>query len=62
MGTSYQFGIEEELFLADGTSADIQRSIYARARASGRTSPEALAAVIDWMARVTDAGADTAPT
>ena len=43
--------------VAEGASADLQRTVFAQARAGGRTSPEALAAVVDWMAEVTESGA-----
>lgn len=39
--------------VADGTSADRQLAVFAEVRASGGTSSEALAAVIDWMAGTT---------
>lgn len=38
---------------ADGTSADRQLAIFAEARASGANTATALAAVVEWMARVT---------
>lgn len=39
--------------VADGTSSDRQLAIFAEAKANGRTTTEALAAVIDWMAGTT---------
>ena len=36
-----------------GTSADCQLAVFAKARASGGSKAEALAAVIDWMAETT---------
>ena len=42
--------------LASGTSADRQLAAFAEARAQGLDEPEALGAVVDWLAKTTAGG------
>ncbi|MGE4064407.1 MAG: carboxylate-amine ligase [Rhodospirillaceae bacterium] len=48
--------------VARGTSADEQLSLYEKRRAQGKTRPQALRAVVDWLMKTTaETGADEVP-
>lgn len=47
--------------VAEGTSADEQLHVFERSRERGATDQAALAAVIDWLANITDAANATQP-
>jgi carboxylate-amine ligase len=56
------FGCQDEVaatrrIVQDGTSADRQLAVFARARAAGAEPGEALAAVVDWLIEATQAQA-----